>query len=60
MDRQLTHNFNLNGTAGNESFGILGDTCVTGLVGVSLDVLDDQCSIGEDLLFPVDWQGAVI
>lgn len=60
MNRQLTHNFNLDGTTSDVSLGILGDTRVTGLVRIPFHVLDDQSAVREYFLLPVDWQYAVV
>ena len=60
MNHQLTHDFNLDGTPSDESFGILGDARVAGLVRVPLDVLDDQSPVGEDLLLTVNGQRSVV
>lgn len=57
---QLTHDLYFQRAAGRVSFLVLGHAGVGRLVGVAFHVLNDQSSVGEDLLFAVDGQGAVI
>lgn len=57
---QLTHYSDLERSSSGVAFGVLGDASVRSLIGISLDVLDDQRSVGEYLLLAVDGQLSVV
>lgn len=58
INSQLTHNLYFESASRAVSLCVTSDASVGGLVGHSFDVLDDQCSIGKDLLLPVDGQNS--
>lgn len=60
MKAQLTHDFNFDRSSGRISFGVFRNASVARLIRCSFDVLDDQCSVGEDFLLSVDGQHSIL
>lgn len=52
-DFELTHDLYFECSSCAVSLSIAGDASVGGLVGVTFDVLDDECSVGENFLLAV-------
>lgn len=57
---QLTHNLNFQRAACRETFSIFGNAGVSGLVGITFNIFNDQSAIREHFLFAINWQGTVV
>jgi len=56
----LTHNLNFKISSGSVSLGISSHASVSSLVTLSLDIFDNQSSIGENRLSAINWENSVV
>lgn len=57
---ELTHHLNFQSATSTVTFSIFSDTSISSLIGITFDILNDERSVGEDLLLSVDWQRTIV